>query len=151
VGVGVFFKNRGGGGILRRSESAGCHRAREGPLLSLWRFFGLVNSQLFLAVRSEAPAVSVTYCSHTPAVGGMESFWFEPTKKLIPKLGKTFEPGWIFHQLRSFIGSDDANWLSTFQLLHLSKKFLLNSSWPSIYEELLTWWQPFKLYNVYPI
>jgi hypothetical protein len=33
-------------------------------------------------------------------------------RKLIPKLGKSFEMasfGWIFHQSRSFIGSDDAN------------------------------------------
>jgi hypothetical protein len=62
------------------------------------------------------------------------------TKKLIPKLGQKFRngfllvemtsSGWIFHQLHSFNGSDDANWLSTFQLLQLSKKFLLNSSWP---------------------
>jgi hypothetical protein len=30
---------------------------------------------------------------------------------------------WVgLHQLRSFVGADDVNWLSTFQLLHLSKQ-----------------------------
>jgi hypothetical protein len=50
-----------------------------------------------------------------------------------PKLGKSFEMAcsWLkWLHLRGFsnyalIGSNDANWLSTFQLLHRSKKFLL--------------------------